>query len=206
SLADVEQAVASWLGSAPRIVSVAPTTLAAVWESISTVADACGVPNRGRELTAELTDRLTSVGERAGAQTAKPRVATIEWLEPLMAGGNWMPELVALAGGKNLFGSAGTHSPWMEWEEFVRADPDVLVVVPCGFGLAQTRSELSRLTERPGWGELRAVRAGRVALADGNAYFNRSGPRLVDSLEILAEILHPETFAFGHRGRAWELA
>lgn len=206
SLADVERAVASWLGSAPQIVSVAPATLTAVWESIATIAAACGVPNRGHGLAAQLTDRLTSVGERAGGLPAKPRVATIEWLEPLMAGGNWMPELVALAGGKNLFGTAGAHSPWTKWEELARSDPDVLVVVPCGFGLAQTRRELSQLTERPGWRELRAVRTGRVALADGNAFFNRSGPRLVESVEILAEIFHPEAFEFGHLGRAWELA
>jgi iron complex transport system substrate-binding protein len=206
SLADVERAVCEWVGGTPQVVSVAPSTLAGVWESIATVANACGVAERGRELAAALTDRITAVGERAGALTPKPTVATVEWLEPLMTGGNWMPELVALAGGRNLFGRTGAHSPWTTWEELRAADPDTIVVVPCGFDLARTRAELALLTDHPEFAELRAARSGRVALADGNAYFNRPGPRLVDSLEILAEMLHPEHFDFGHRGRGWEPA
>ena len=206
SLDDVERAVATWVGGAPRVLSVAPSTLAGVWSSITAVAEACGVPDRGRELSAQLTDRITAVGEQTGGLAPKPTVATIEWLEPLMTGGNWMPELVALAGGRNLFGTAGAHSPWTTWETIRSSDPDVILVVPCGFDLAQTRRELALLTDRPGFTELRANRAGRVALADGNAYFNRSGPRLVESVEILAEMLHPDHFEFGHRGRAWEPA
>ena len=208
SLADVERALASWVGGAgpgPRVVSVAPATLGEVWQSIATVADACGAAERGRALRAELTERVTEIGERTGAQAPKPTVAIVEWLDPLMSGGNWMPELVALAGGRNLFGTAGAHSPWTTWDDLRRADPDVIVAIPCGFDLARTRRELDALTGRPGFAELRAARTGRVALADGNAYFNRSGPRLVESLEILAEILHPGAFAPVHRGAAWEL-
>ena len=120
-----------------------------------------------------------------------------------MAGGNWMPELVAMAGGVNLFGTAGKHSPWMTWEDLRREDPEIIVVMPCGFDIDRTRREMSVLTDRSDWPRLRAVRAGRVYLTDGNQYFNRPGPRIADSLEILAELLHPERFAFGHEGRGW---
>ena len=121
-----------------------------------------------------------------------------------MAAGNWMPELVELAGGVNLFGEAGKHSPWMTWEQLVERDPDVIVVLPCGFDIPRSRQEMPALTGRPEWLGLRAVRDGRVFLADGNQYFNRPGPRLVESLEILAELLHPETFRFGHEHSGWQ--
>jgi iron complex transport system substrate-binding protein len=109
-----------------------------------------------------------------------------------------------MAGGVNLFGRAGEHSPWMTFVELAERDPDWILAIPCGFDIPRTRSEMSMLGARREWRSLRAVREGRVALADGNQYFNRPGPRLVESLEILAEILHPETFDFGHEGRAWE--
>jgi iron complex transport system substrate-binding protein len=115
-----------------------------------------------------------------------------------------MPELIALAGGENLFGETGRHSPWLEWEALRAADPDLIVVLPCGFDLARTRREMAPLAAQPGWSELRAVREGRVFLADGNSFFNRPGPRLVESLEILAEILHPAAFPVRHRGTGWE--
>jgi iron complex transport system substrate-binding protein len=121
-----------------------------------------------------------------------------------MAAGNWMPELVEMAGGVNLFGITGKHAPWMSWEQLCEADPDVIVLLPCGFDIARTRRDLPLLANRPDWPHLRAVRAGRVFLADGNQYFNRPGPRLVESLEILAELLHPKWFSFGHEGTGWQ--
>ena len=120
-----------------------------------------------------------------------------------MAAGNWIPEMVDMAGGVNLFGIAGEHSPWMRWDELAAADPDIILVLPCGFDIAQSRAEMRVLAAMPGWAELRAVREGRVYLTDGNQYFNRPGPRLVESLEILAEILHPAHFSFGHRDIGW---
>ena len=123
-----------------------------------------------------------------------------------MAAGNWVPELVELAGGTNLFGTPGRHSPWMTWQELVTSDPDVIVVMPCGFDIDRSRHELPALTQAPEWSTLRAVRTGRVYLTDGNQYFNRPGPRLVESLEILAELLHPAAFRFGHEGTGWERA
>jgi iron complex transport system substrate-binding protein len=144
--------------------------------------------------------RIDAVSWRANGYGRKPTVACIEWIDPLMAAGNWMPELVALAGGVNLFGEAGKHSPGMSWEELTRQDPDVIVVMPCGFDLERTRSEMPALTRRDDWPRLKAVRNGRAFIADGNAYFNRPGPRLVEALEMLAEAIVPGAFAFGHAG------
>jgi iron complex transport system substrate-binding protein len=149
---------------------------------------------------------MDAIAERTRALMVWPTVAFIEWIDPLMAGGNWMPELIEMAGGINLFGVAGAHSPWMTWEDLCQADPDVLLVAPCGFDIARTQRELPVLTDKPEWPSLSAVRTGRVFLLDGNQYFNRPGPRLVESLEILAELLHPQSFAFGHEGKGWQRA
>jgi iron complex transport system substrate-binding protein len=147
---------------------------------------------------------MTDIETQASKIGHRPTVACIEWIDPLMAAGNWMPELVTMAGGTNLFGEAGKHSPWMTWEQFVERDPEVILALPCGFDIARTKSEMHILATRPQWPGLRAVRDRRVYLLDGNQYFNRPGPRLVESLEILAEILHPEEFHFGHERSGWE--
>ena len=201
---DVEAALADWIGGRPRVVSLAPSTLGDVWGDLVTVAAALGVRERGEALAERLSSRLTNVSERTLRIRPRPRVAAIEWTDPLMAAGNWMPELITLAGGTNLFGETGLHSPWLEWEALRAADPDVIVVLPCGFDLARTRREMAPLAAKPGWGELRAIRSGKLFLADGNQYFNRPGPRLVESLEILAEILHPAEFPARHRGTGWD--
>jgi iron complex transport system substrate-binding protein len=193
SLADVEHALADWLGKKPEIVSLSPCTLGDAWADLQRVARVAGVPERGAALSAELAESLTGWAERAQAQPTRPSVACIEWIDPLMSAGNWMPELVTLAGGRPLLGEIGKHSPFIAWETLVTADPDVLLVVPCGFDLPRTRGELGPLIAQPGFHELRAVREGRAYLADGNAYFNRPGPRLVESLAILCALLHPET-------------
>jgi iron complex transport system substrate-binding protein len=206
SLKDVERSLAGWLASRPHLVSLEPNALADVGEDIKHVAEALGVPERGEALVTHLQDRIAAVAERSRGLPPRPTVACIEWIDPLMAAGNWVPELVELAGGINLFGEAGKHSPWMTWPELVARDPDVIVVMPCGFDIARSRDELPALTQRPEWSTLRAVQAGRVYLTDGNQYFNRPGPRLIESLEILAELLHPETFRFGHEGTGWERA
>ncbi|MBI4541155.1 MAG: cobalamin-binding protein [Gemmatimonadetes bacterium] len=204
SLRDVEAAVWEWLGARPRIVSLEPNSLEDVWNDVRRVADALGAPARGDALVSRLTARMAAVAERARALPSKPRVACIEWIDPLMAAGNWMPELVEMAGGVSLFGEAGKHSPGMTREELEARDPDIIVVLPCGFDLERTRREMIGLRERPDWRELRAMRGGRIYIADGNQYFNRPGPRLVESLEILAEIVHPDVFRFGHHGVGWE--
>jgi iron complex transport system substrate-binding protein len=203
---DVEAAVCQWLDARPVIVSLHPEALADIWGSIPTVADALGVPERGRQLVDRLRGRMAAIADKARALPDRPTVACLEWLDPLMAAGNWMPELVELAGGVDLFGTAGRHAPWLPWDELRARDPEVLIALPCGFDRARTRAELPALTQRPGWSALRAVRTKRVSLADGNQFFNRPGPRIAESLEILAEILHPEAFHFGHEGTGWERA
>ncbi|MBI2980888.1 MAG: cobalamin-binding protein [Deltaproteobacteria bacterium] len=200
SLKDVEQAVCEIVSSRPKIVSLKTESLADLWRDIQKVADAVGVRECGERLVRGLKERMERLLSRV---PTRPRVACIEWLDPLMAAGNWMPELVEMAGGTNLFGEAGKHSPWMTWEELVQKDPDLILCLPCGWGIEKVRSEMPVLTKRPEWKKLKAVQTGRVYLLDGNQYFNRPGPRLVESLEILAEIFHPESFNFGHKGIGW---
>jgi iron complex transport system substrate-binding protein len=203
SQSDVEAALAAWTGARPRIVALAPNALADVFTDIQHVADAIGMPERGRDVVSRMHARIDAVAAKTAALPARPGVAAIEWIEPLMAAGNWVPELVALAGGDNLFGSAGRHSPWMEWRDLVAADPDVILILPCGFDIARGTREMAALTARPEWSRLRAVRRDRVFVLDGNQYFNRPGPRLADSLEILAELLHPQLFTARHHGTGW---
>lgn len=203
SPADVERAVCELTERPARILALEPNGLDDVWRDVARVAEVLGVAARGRELVDRLRGRIDVIALRAAGLPSRPRVAVIEWIEPLMAAGNWMPELVAAAGGISLFGEAGKHSPWMTWNALATAGPDVLVVSPCGFDLARTAAEMAPLAAAPLWRTLPAVAAGRVYLADGNAYFHRPGPRLVESLEILAEMLHPEAFDFGHRGTGW---
>lgn len=203
SLRDVEQAVCQWLDSKPKIVSLAPNALADVWTDIRLVADALGALERGVELVERLQQRMEAIANKARALPERPRVACIEWIDPLMSAGNWMPELVEMAGGVLLFGVAGQHSPHLRWQRLVEADPEVIITMPCGWDIQKTQQEMTRLTGLPEWSQLRAVRQQRVYLTDGNQYFNRPGPRLAESLEILAQILHPTTFHFGHEDERW---
>jgi iron complex transport system substrate-binding protein len=191
------------LPHAPEILSVSPRCLADVWRDIQTISDAVGAGEEGRARLSQLKHRVVDVIQKTCMIKKRPTVACVEWLEPLMAAGNWVPEMVDLAGGRDLLGAAGGHSAWLEWEKFARSDADVIVLMPCGLGLERTRQESSFLTNRPGWRELRAVKSKNVFVADGNHYFNRPGPRVVESIEILAEILHPKLFSFGHEHRAW---
>jgi iron complex transport system substrate-binding protein len=203
TLSDVEAALREFFKPEPLIVSLAPAKLADLWDNILEVASALGILPRGRELTKALKNRVAEIIERSAQVKRRPSVACIEWIDPLMAAGNWVPELVELAGGLSLFGVPGKHSPWLNWDAVREHDPDFLIVMPCGFDLARTQDGMADLVKKPDWSKLRAVRNGNVFVTDGNHYFNRPGPRLVESLEILAEILHPERFRFGHRERGW---
>jgi len=202
SLADVERAVCSWTDNATKIVSLRPHTMADVYGDIVRVAQALGRTEDGERLVARLQDRIAAVSV-AVAGRDKPRLAFIEWVDPPMSGGHWMPELITAAGGINLFGETGAPSPWITWKDVAAADPDVILVAPCGYDIATTLREMRVLAHKSVWQNLRAVREDRVFVADGNAYFNRPGPRLVDSAEILAEVLHPDACDFAHRGKAF---
>jgi iron complex transport system substrate-binding protein len=187
SLRDVEQSIASRLVSAPKIVALNAASLEEIWDDLRRVGEAVGV---GAEPAIE---RLRARMQPVDAAES-PTVACIEWIEPLMAAGNWTPELIARAGGVDVFGVAGVHSPWITFEQLLTRDPDVIVIAPCGFDLERTRGEMHWLTERPEWPRLKAVRAGRVWLADGNQLFNRPGPRIVETFEVLRGILRGGVF------------
>jgi iron complex transport system substrate-binding protein len=215
--ADVEAAVrrspgppAAGTGAAPRIVSLSGTTLEGVFADILTVGTATGREARAREVVARLRARADSVACRAGqlARHHRPRVAVIEWLDPPMAAGNWVPEMVWRAGGDDVLGRPGAHSHWIAWPDVAAATPDVIVLVPCGFTLERVVAEAATPAVREALALKGGVTHGAAAVAecstpgsqvwavDGHHLFNRPGPRLVDSLEVLAEILHPGQFSF----------
>lgn len=156
----------------------------------------------GHALIASIQSRLAEI-ERTLAGVSRPRVACLEWIEPIFHMGNWGPELVARAGGESVLGTPGEHSAAIAWDLVRAADPDVLVVAPCGFTIERTLPEMPLLAAQPGWRELRAVRDGRVFVADGNLYFNRSSPSVFTSIEVLAQMLHPDRVAPAHAS-AWQ--
>ncbi len=203
SLKDVEEAACQIITSQPQIISLQPDSLADIFDDVRRIAKGLGVVPVGEMMVEQLKGRMDVVAEQARALKNKPRIALVEWIEPMMAGGNWMPELIEMAGGINLFGEAGKHSPWMKWEELVASDPDVIIVSPCGFDIKRTLEEMHLISDRQEYSGLKAVKNGRVFVADGNQYFNRPGPRVLESLEMLAEMLHPDEFKFAHEGVGW---
>src|SRR6266853_974447 len=186
---DVMHAVEQLTGLQSRIVALAPYRLDDVWEDVVRVGEALGRRTQAELLVQSYQQRLMYLHDLCVHQGEKPRVAVLEWLDPLMGAGNWTPELVTLAGGEHVFGEIGQHSPWLSWEELQAAKPDVLVLSPCGFTLERTLQDVPLLEKHPSWQSLRAVKDRRVYAIDGNAYINRSGPRLVESAEILSRVL-----------------
>jgi iron complex transport system substrate-binding protein len=193
-LHEVEEAVRCVLSSDVKVVSLKPQRLRDIWEDISRVAAVTGREESAEELLKGLKRRLWKL-EQKTRHLARPKVACLEWLDPLITAGNWIPELVSIAGGECTLAEAGEHSAKLAWESLVEYQPDVIVLMPCGFKIAQTQAELPGFTARPQWQALSAVQNTKVFIVDGNAYLNRSGPRIVDSAEILAEILHPDACA-----------
>lgn len=200
---DVKRAVADWTGTRPEIISLEPNLLEDVWSDVRRVAEALGARHQGDRVVDVLRSRMRAIKDKSATIAERPTVAVIEWIDPLMSAGNWMPELVAMAGGKNLFGETGQHSPWLDLPALRTADPEVILVTPCGFDLERTLEESHSLESLEGWSDLAAVRGGRCYAADGHHYFNRPGPRLAESLEIIAQILHPADFDFGHGPDRW---
>ena len=181
------------LSRKPRILSMNPTSLGEVLEATVEVGDAVGRGEEARKKVAALRTRLAGV-EEAVAGLPRPRVGCIEWLDPPFSAGHWIPEMVRLAGGEELFAEAGEPSARLSWEEVFEAAPEVIVLMPCGFDAARTLREARHLPEMPGWSGLPAVRNGGVWAVDANSYFSRPAPRLVEGVEILARILHPRAF------------
>lgn len=184
-------AAACRLPGRPRVVNLEPESLGEVLDSLVTVAEAAGEPAAGRVARARLAARVDAVGARSRSVVAPPRVMVLEWIDPPFTAGHWSPEIVAIAGGREVLGVPREKSRACAWEEVVAADPEVLVVALCGFDLERSRRDLPILAGMPGYAGLTCTRTGRVFLVDGNAFFSRPGPRLVDALEILAHALHP---------------
>jgi iron complex transport system substrate-binding protein len=177
-----------------RIVNLHPKRLGDVWNDIRRVAGALGREQEAEGLLADIAERVEAVRSRAADAASRPDVLTIEWLDPVMVGGTWMPELVELAGGRPLVTRPGDHAPTLELARLRELAPEVVLFKPCGFDLERTRAERCVIDELLAAVDWPAVREGRVWIADGNAFFNRPGPRLVDSLEILAACVHPDRF------------
>jgi iron complex transport system substrate-binding protein len=206
SFAEVQAAARRLLGVDAAIVSLSPLSLDDVLEDIRRVGRAAGAAEAADSLSANLRARL----DRLRAETAPlshPRTVVLEWLAPPMAAGHWTPELIRIGGGDPILSHDARPTDPIAWERIVEAAPEAILIIPCGFALAQTRGEMAALAARPGFRDLPAVRAGRVTLIDGNAYFNRPGPRLVESAELAALALHPDRFAgrFPHATGALEI-
>jgi len=199
----VQRALHDMLGSSPALISLGAQDISGIWEDMTRLAEGLGQQTTGQAFLEQAHQRIGDISDRSRHQPSPPTVTCIEWMEPLMAAGNWVPELVHLAGGQSVFGQPGKHASWITWEALAASDPDILVLMPCGFSMARIQEELPVMTSHPLWSQLRAVQLRKVYLTDGNQFFNRPGPCLVESLEILAEIFHPAHFQFGHEGQGW---
>jgi len=193
------------LGLDAEVLTLDVHSLEDLFDSIHRVGTAIDRDERATELVANLRAWMTAVETTAARAESAPTLTVLDWLDPVMVAGHWVPEMAELAGGRYGMANRGAHSRPREWAEVREYDPDVLVAAPCGFDLAQTRENLADLTDRPGFEDLRAVAEGRAYLMDGHHYVNRSGPRLVDTLEFLAALLHPELFDSPPRDAVVEL-
>ncbi|SRR5260370_11106445 len=196
--ADVERS-----GCLPaRVLALTASSIDGIFESIMQVARALDREEQGRSLVCREQQRLAAV-RKSTAGRRRPSVVMLEWTDPIFAMGNWGPELLEIANGEPLLGNKGRHSFAIHFEQVVKADPECLIVAPCGFNLERAWQDRPVLQAYPGWNELRAVREGRVAFADGNLFFNRSGMTISQTAEIIAEILHGVTFDAASEGVHW---
>lgn len=191
---EVLEAVRS-LPQRPQVINLEPELLDDVLRDIEVVGAATGQGATAGALVAGLRQRVDAVRQRVAQATSRPRVAFIEWIDPIFCGGHWNPELIALAGGEDGIGHVGERSEQTPWERVAAYEPEVMIVAACGFTEERSRQDEPMLRAYPGFADLPCARAGRVHFVDGAAYFSRPGPRLVDSLEILARLIHPELFA-----------
>ena len=202
SVSDVENALKNITGLSSRVISVEPNSVEDIFNDILTIAENLNVRKKGKELVELIKAKIDST-EKIVYQKSSPSVAAIEWIDPLMAAGNWVPQLIRVAGGKNLFGEAGKHSPWMKYNDLVEQDPEIIIVMPCGYDIKKSLIEIKTLESKKGWGSLKAVRNRNVYITDGNQFFNRPGPRIIESLEILLEIIHSDFSESKHIDSGW---
>ena len=185
-------AASETLAKKPKIVSLTPNCLTDVLDDVTRVGEATGQRHKAERFVQELEERISFVREQAARSSSRPRVACLEWFDPIYAAGHWVPEMVDLASGDDVLGQKGKPSEKIEWKQVVEMAPDVIVLMPCGFDVQRTANEATILEQLDGWHDLPAVKAGRVFAVNGHAFFSRPGPRLVDGLELLAHIIHPE--------------
>ena len=202
SVSDVENALKNITGLSSRVISVEPNSVEDIVNDILTIAEILNVRKKGKELVELIKAKIDST-EKIVYQKSSPSVAAIEWIDPLMAAGNWVPQLIKVAGGKNLFGEAGKHSPWMKYNDLVEQDPEIIIVMPCGYDIKKSLIEIKTLERKKGWGSLKAVRNRNVYITDGNQFFNRPGPRIIESIEILLEIIHSDFSESKHIDSGW---
>ena len=202
SVSDVENALKNITGLSSRVISVEPNSVEDIFNDILTIAEILNVRKKGKELVESIKAKIDNT-EKIVYQKSSPSVAAIEWIDPLMAAGNWVPQLIRVAGGKNLFGEAGKHSPWMKYNDLVEQDPEIIIVMPCGYDIKKSLIEIKTLERKKGWGSLKAVRNRNVYITDGNQFFNRPGPRIIESLEILLEIIHSDFSEPKHIDSGW---
>ena len=179
----------------PEVISLDPQYVSDVLEDIKRIGIATHSEDAAKLITDQMQARIDNVVNRLCSVVNKPKVLHLEWVDPLMCGGHWVPEMVELAGGINCFGDKETGSFPLEWESIIDSQPEVIVLMPCGFDVKRGLQDLPLLSNKDGWADLPAVKNNRVYVIDAGAYTSRSGPRLVDGLEILAEMIHPDLFS-----------
>ena len=202
SFSEVENIVSKNLNKSTKIISLQPNTLNDVFNDIKRVAKDLNIENEfNNKLIENLNKRLLKIKKLSQEQESKPTIACIEWMDPLMIAGNWIPEMVKISGGTNILGKSGNDSHWIKFEELINKDPDIIIFLPCGFNIKKTQEELKIILKKnDSWKELKAFKNEKLFVADGNQFFNRPGPRLIESLEIFAEVIHPKIFNFKHEG------
>ena len=199
---DVKGVVKNITGINPDIISVEPNSVKDIFKDIKIIAEALNVVDKGADLIEFMKYRIRTL-RKYYDDKSELTVAAIEWIDPLMAAGNWVPELIEMAGGINLFGEAGKHSPWMEFKDLIEKDPQTIIIMPCGYNIQKSVFEIDSLIKQKGWKEINAVKNDKVFITDGNQYFNRPGPRIIESLEILIEIFHDDKTNFKHLDSGW---
>ncbi len=177
------------------MISLDPQYVGDVLEDIRRVGQATGAEAEAERITGEMQQRIDSIAARTAEIAHRPKVLHLEWVDPLMCGGHWVPEMVEMAGGENCFGDKETGSFRLEWDEVVASQPEVIIFMPCGFDVKRGLEDVPLLSEKEEWASLPAVKNNRVFAIDAGAYTSRSGPRLVVGLEIMAEMIHPELFS-----------
>jgi iron complex transport system substrate-binding protein len=204
SLSEVEEIVTKHLNEKTKIISLQPNTLSEVFDDIRKVAKGLNLDQKTSEnLIKPLEQRVKNIQIKSLKQK-KRTVACIEWIEPLMAAGNWIPEMVKISGGEDIFGKSGKDSHWIRFDEIKSYDPEIIIFLPCGYNIEKTKDEVENLLIKENkWSNLKAFNDKEFFVVDGNQFFNRPGPRLVESLEIFAEIIHPNLFNFNHKQSGW---